>query len=243
MKKTVRTKIFAMALTGAMLLSLAACGAGKGMSTEEASECVQVELDTTYKGQFQGFVDFYSNVTTDDAKSQYDANVEGEAYAFLYGLGPQALDDSGDSVEPTEMQLHEVKELYKKIYAKADYTVVSSTKQDDGTFAVKVTIRPLDILHLVSDGIEEGFAGFWEKFEAVDTESMSDEEFESWYVDPFAKEYYDTALDLLESKIDEMGYMDEKSIVIQVQQSEDGSLYFSDEDWVNLDNLIIDYNF
>ena len=127
--------------------------------------------------------------------------------------------------------------------SKADYTVVSSTKQDDGTFAVKVTIRPLDILHLVSDGIEEGFAGFWEKFEAVDTESMSDEEFESWYVDPFAKEYYDTALDLLESKIDEMGYMDEKSIVIQVQQSEDGSLYFSDEDWVNLDNLIIDYNF
>ena len=88
MKKTVQTKIFAMALTGAMLLSLAACGAGKGMSTEEASECVQVELDTTYKGQFQGFVDFYSNVTTDDAKSQYDANVEGEAYAFLYGLGP-----------------------------------------------------------------------------------------------------------------------------------------------------------
>ena len=39
-----------------------------------------------------------------------------------------------------------------------------------------------------------------------------------------------------------LGYKEEKSIVVQVQQSEDGSLYISDEDWRNLDNLIIDYS-
>lgn len=242
MKKTVQTKIFALVLTGAMFLSLAACGAGKGMSTEEASKCVQVELDTTYKGEFQGFVDFYSNVTTEDAKDQYDANIEGEAYNILVGLGPEMPDNSGDSVEPSDMQLHRAKELYKEIYAKADYTVASSTKQDDGTFAVKVTIRPLDVMHLLSDNYETGFEAFFTKFDAVDVESMSDEEFENWYLNVFASEYYDTLLDLLEEQVDSVGYLDEKSIVIQVQQSEDGSLFFSDEDWINLDNLVIDYN-
>ena len=96
---------------------------------------------------------------------------------------------------------------------------------------------------MLSDNIEAGFEEFQAKFGAVDVESMSDEEFETWYVETFSREYYDTLLDLLEEQIPNLDYMDEKSIVIQVQQSEDGSLYFSDEDWVNLDNLIIDYNF
>lgn len=235
-------RIPALALCGALLLSLCACG-GKGLSAEDASKCVQVELDATYKGQYDAFVDFYDNVTTQDARDQHDANVEGEAEIFLYGFGPDSLEDDGSSVDPSDMQLHRAKELYEKIYAKADYTVVSSTKQDDGTFAVKVTIRPMDILHLVSDNAEEGFAGFQEKFSAVDVTAMSEEELLTWYTDTYAAAYYDTLLDLLESQIDSIGYLDEKSIVIQVQQDEeDGALFFSDEDWSNLDNLIIDYN-
>lgn len=238
--KRALSRIPALLLAAALLLSLTACGE-KGMTTEDASKCVQVELDATYKGQFQGFVEFYSNVTTEDAKGQYDANLEGESKVLLLGLGPESPDGSGDTVEPTEMQLHRAKELYKKIYAKADYTVASSTKQDDGTFAVKVTIRPIDVLHLLSDNYETGFEAFFTKFGAVDTESMSDEEFENWYLNVFAPEYYDTLLDLLEDQVDNIGYMDEKSIVIQVQKDEEG-LYFSNEDWQNLDNLIIDYN-
>ena len=49
-------------------------------------------------------------------------------------------------------------------------------------------------------------------------------------------------LDLLEAQIPNIGYQDEKSIVIQVQQDEDGSLFISNEDWQNLDALIIDYS-
>lgn len=237
-----RTRVLSLALAGALALGLTACSE-KGMTTEDASKCVQVELDATYKGEFDGFLDFYSNVTKQDAQDQYDYNVEAEAENLLTSLGPEAPDGSGDTVEPTDMQLHRAKELYQDIYAKADYSIASSTKQDDGTFAVKLAIKPLDILHLLSDNIETGFEEFWTKFDAVDTESMSDEEFETWYVNVFAKEYYDTLLDVLESQIPNMGTMDEKSIVIQVQQDEEGLLSFGDEDWANLDYLIIDYNF
>ena len=115
MKRTF-TRIPALVLGAAMLLSLCSCG-GKGMSTEDASKCVQVEMDATYKGEFQGFVDFYDNVTMEDARNQYNDNVEGEAYYFLYSFGPEAIDGSGDTVDPTDMQLHRAKELYENIYA------------------------------------------------------------------------------------------------------------------------------
>ena len=161
---------------------------------------------------------------------------------FLNGMGIPSLEDEDSNVEPSEMQIHRAKELYQDIYAKADYSIVSSSKQDDGTFAVKVTVKPMDIFTLLVNNSDDGFEAFWEKFDAVDTNSMCDEEFATWSTNVFAPEFYDTLLDVLEAQIPDIGYKDEKSIVIQVQQSESGSLYISDEDWQNLDNLIIDYS-
>lgn len=234
-------RLSALLLAGTMMLSLAACGE-KGLTTEDATKCVQVELDTTYKGDFTGFLDFYDNVTKADAQAQYNDNVEWESENFLTSLGPEALDGSGDAVPPSEMQLHRAKELFQDIYAKSDYSITSCTKQDDGTFAVKVTIKPINVIHLFNDNFDAGFEEFFAKYEAVDTESMSDEEFDSWYVNNFASEFYDTLLDVLEAQMADMDYLDAKDIVIQVQQSEDQSLFISDDDWINLDNMIIDYN-
>lgn len=249
MKKTaIFKRVAALFLAAQMALSLAACRDpnGSSLTTKDAQKCVQVELDTTYKGKFDGFVDFYSNVTTSDAKEQYDYNIEGEALNFLYSLGPVSLEDQNSSAEPSEMQLHRAKELYKQIYAKADYSIVSSSKQDDGTFAVKVNIKPVDVLTPLVDGYDDGFADFDAKFSTDEindyVDSLSDDEFADWYIKVYVAEFYDALLDLLESSIPNMTYKDEKSIVIQVQQDEDGALLISDQDWYNLDALILDYS-
>lgn len=234
--------ILALALTALLALGLTACrDTSGGITADDAKKCVQVEMDTTYKGDFTGFVDFYSNVTTSDAREQYDANVEGEALLFLDGMGVPSLENQNENLPASDLQVHRAKELYEQIYAKSDYSIVSSSKQDDGTFAVKVTIKPLDVFDLLNEDYESGFEAFWTKFNAVDTDSMSDEEFATWYTETFAKEYYDTLLNLLEEQIPDIGYKTSKDIVIQVQQSEDGSLYISNEDLQNLDRLIIDY--
>ncbi len=240
--KNLCQRISALSLALLLTASLAGCGGGNGLTTKDASMCIQVEMDATYRGEFSGFVDFYDNATTQDARERYDANIEGEANFFLEGMGVPSLDSASDVVPASEMQLHRAKELYKQIYAKSDYTVVSSTKQDDGTFAVKVTIRPLDVFDLLDANYDAGFEDFWAKFEAVDTDSMTDEEYTAWYTETFASEYYDTLLDLLEAQIPNIGYKDEKSIVIQVEKDEDDVLIITDEDWMNLDNLIIDYS-
>lgn len=243
MKKMNLTKhILTLSLAALMILGLAGCRDGDKISTEDAKKCVQIEMDTTYKGQFSGFVEFYSNVTTSDAREQYDSKIEYEAEYFMGIYGIPSPEDQNTTLTPSDMQLHQARELYKQIYAKADYTVASSSKQDDGTFAVKVNVRPLDIIKLVDDNFEDGFEAFWAKFDNVDVDSMSDDEYIDWYTNVFAPEYYDTLLNLLETQIPNIGTLAEKNIVIQVQLSEDGSLFISNEDFSNLDWLIIDYN-
>ncbi len=238
-----RTALPALALSGAILLSLASC-AKKGLSTEDAAQCVQVEMDTSYKGQFDGFVKYYDNVTTQDARDQYDAYMEVESQHFLYIFGVNEAEDNEALLQPSDLQLHRLRQLYQQVCAKAEYTIASSSEQDDGTFAVKMTIKPMDIIQLVYDNLEAGFAEFNEKMDAVDVLSMSDEEFITWYNDAYAAGYYDTLLDLLEDQIPNIGYGEEKSIVVQVQQdTEDGGLFISDEDLANLDNLIINYDY
>ena len=239
--KTRMNRLSALVLAGAMLLTLASCRTS-GLTTEDASKCVQVEMDATYKGEFKEFMDFYSNVTTEDAKAQYDAKIEYEACYFMEMYGVPSVEDTSLILEPSEMQAKRSRDLYKDIYAKADYTIASSSKQDDGTFAVKVNIKPINILTLVMDNMESHFADFTAKYDALDLDSMSDEDILNWYRTVYAPDYYDTLLDLLEAQIPNIGYEDERSIVIQVQQSEDGSLYISTDDLRNLDNLIMDYS-
>ena len=241
-KMTFPKRILSLSLAVLMTLGLTGCRGGDKISTDDAKKCVQVEMDTTYRGDFSGFVDFYSNVTTSDAKEQYDSKIESEAAYFMNLYGVPSPEDRNTALTPSDLQLYRARELYKQIYSRADYTIVSSSKQDDGTFAVKVNVKPIDVIKLVDDNFDAAFEAFWTKFDAVDTESMSDDEFTSWYTNTFAGEYYDTLLDLLEEQIPNIGYSDEKNIVIQVQQSEDGSLFISNEDFSNLDWLIIDYN-
>ena len=241
--KTRMNRLSALVLAGAMLLTLASCRTS-GLTTEDASKCVQVEMDATYKGEFKEFMDFYSNVTTEDAKAQYDSKIEYEAGYFMEMYGVPSVEDTSLILEPSEMRAKRSRDLYKDIYAKADYSITSTSKQDDGTFAVKVNIKPMDIIKLVDDNFEEGFAEFDAKFSAIadQVNTMEEDEFLTWYTETYAREYYDTLLDVLEEQVPNIGYLDEKSIVIQVQQSEEGALFISDEDFGNLDWLIIDYN-
>lgn len=242
--KNLKTTLPALALCGAMLLSLASCRE-KGITTEDASQCVQVEMDTTYKGIYDGFVDFYENVTTQDAREQHDSNLTAEAQYFFRAFGAPTLDDSDTTVEPSEMQLHRAKEIYGQIYAKSDYTITSSSKQDDGTFAVKMTVKPMNIMELVNQCVENetGFEDFYDKYGEVDLESMAEEELSTWY-DNFVSDYYDTLLSVLGAQIPNIGYEEEKSIVVQVIVDEDTqALYISSDDLHNLDDIIINYNF
>ena len=242
--KTPRKSLLALTMALAMVFALTACDDG-GLSKEDASKCVQVEMDCTYKGEFDGFLEYYSNVTKSDAQDQYIANLDGEVNFFLspamYGL--EDPEDPNSYLSPSDALYARAEDIYKEIYAKSSYTIQPAAKQDDGTYAVKVVVQPIDIISQVNDDFDAHFTDFIARYEDVDAESMSEEEFLDWYVNTYAEDYYTTLLDLLESKVPTIGYLDDKSIVIQVDMGDESNIIITQEDWSNLDNLIIDYNF
>ena len=65
---------------------------------------------------------------------------------------------------------------------------------------------------------------------------MSDAEY-----DAYDKEWAETVIALCQSKLPEMGYLEDRSLVIQVTLDEDDYWTMSGDDFYNLDEIIIEY--
>ncbi len=71
---------------------------------------------------------------------------------------------------------------------------------DDGSYSVKVVVKPIDII----DQLNSAWYDFSENFEAkyadVDPDAMTDAEWEDWYVNTYDADYGQSLADLLESR-------------------------------------------
>ena len=219
-------RIAALTLPLALPLPLPA-GPGGGFTEEDATAYVQGILDENYKGT--ATPEFIASIDSSEEEIQevYQTSIETEA-DFLIG---SLLDNP-----PPDEQREELIQLYKDIYANASYTVESATEIDDTTFGVKVTVEPIDIFHLMA---EEATSG--EEFAALNAsypDQMTEEEYAA-----YEEEWFQLILDTLEAKLPELGYLEPQSQVVQVTLDDDGLWGFNEQDFYNLDVLIIDYNF
>lgn len=224
MSKTLKHGL-ALCLILVMALTLTACGGG--VTASDAKDLVQGNLDEIYLGKFDPEYLKLVDITEEEARQTYEEGLEVEAEMFAYYF---------DIYNMTDELKEEIIELYQEIYAQSKYTVGEASKLDESTFAVKVQVSPLDIFELVVDASEEALQPFFDKYENVDIASMSDEEY-----DAYDKEWADAVLDLCWEKLPEMGYGDERSLVIQVTLDEDDYWVMSGDDFNNLDEIIITY--
>lgn len=199
----------------------------------DAVAYMQGQLDEMYLGKFDPNYLKMVDITLAEAQETYDNNVtiESEYFMSLYQID-----------YPTDAFKVRLKDLYKQIYAKSSYTVVSSAQQPDGSYSVKVTVRPLDIIQLFDKAAPDVIDAFNAKYDKVDTEAMTDAEFDTWYETIYDPDYATILADLLESLIPKMGYLEEKSIVVQIAKDPtDGYYAITDDSMSNLDALMIDY--
>ena len=130
----------------------------------------------------------------------------------------------------------EIIDLYKEIYAWSKYTVGEASKLDESTYAVKVVVSPLDIFVLVDEAFDEAMEPFYTKYANVDISAMSDDEYNA-----YDKEWADAVIALCREKLPEMGYLEDRSLVIQVTLDEDDYWVMSGDDFNSLDEIIIEY--
>ena len=111
---------------------------GCGMKEEEAKAYVEASLDAAYMGEFDAFVEI-TDSTPEGAAAMYDENIEHIMDAA--GFADLNLDE-----ELTE----DYKQLFLDLIKKVDYSVGEAVKEEDDSFSIDVTVRPMIIL----DGIE-----------------------------------------------------------------------------------------
>ncbi len=210
-----RAKRFAaLALALALALSLAGCGAMEDVSRT----LVQGNLDEIYLGKYSDEFLELVDITADEAEANYLQGLQTEAEFFMYYF---------DITYPTEELTNELVELYKEIYSHSRYEVGESTKVDDTTYGVQLTIYPIDIMQKVVD-----------QSEPVITE-LNNQTFDTY-------EAYDAAwaeafIQLCRDNLDSVGYLDPVEMVVQVKRDDNNVWTIYEDDFQDIDLAMIHY--
>ena len=215
-------------LAAVLALILAACG---GVSSEDVTAYIQGELDASYLGQYNEDYLELLDLTEEEAEEAYQAWVASEADWLLYYIDVQYYDDQ---------VLAEAEELVRAIYAKSSYTVGDTNKLKDGNFVTEVLIRPVEVMYLLDEtAIQDiyaevcGEAGLT-TYDQIS--ALSEEEYNALEV-----EYAYRVLAELESLLPQISYGEEQSIMVQMELGEDNNYTMLESDWMDMNEVIIDY--
>ena len=216
----------ALALALGLTLTLGACKKS-GLSTFDAKAYVEGLLKETYLGEFdEGYMTLVG-ITEEEAQATYENSLDVESNNFYYFY---------DIEYPTEEFHEKMMDLYKRIYAHAKFEVVSAAAQDDGSFSVKLSIEPINIVQLAEAKFEEAMQPFYDKYPMEVQQAMSDAEYEA-----MDQEYAQMILDLYESVMPEIGNEEVQSLVVQIEMDAEGYYSLNDPDFGRIDELIINY--
>ncbi len=214
-----KTKKLAAALVAGVCLTSNLCGCSK-VADELVTSLVQWNLDSIYLNQHNEKWLKLIDSTPEQAEENYLIGIGYDADLFAYYWG--ITDDTYIYFEDLDADLqNEIVELCKSISDKASYEVQSATAQDDSSYAVKVTVQPIDIMQQANDIFTnetyEPLNAFTAKYADTDFTTISDEEY-------FAinNEYGYIIVDMIEELLPNAGYMEEKSMIIQMESDEAG---------------------
>ena len=222
-------RITALLLAGVMALGLAACSS---VTPEDAETYIQGLLDASYLGQYnQEYLDL-ADITEEESRTEdYEWNTAAEAEILREYL----------AIQSTDASIQKSVDLIKEIYARSKYEVGAASKLDDGSYAVTVSIQPMDILirYQNQTDVNEIWMTVLAEHGVMDQaalDAMSDEEYMA-----LEDIYAAAVLDGIQALVPEMGYGPEQSVVLQLQL--EGDTYtLVGTDWQHLDSMMIDYS-
>lgn len=208
---------------------LVGCSIGS-WGPKDATRYVKSLLDCTYKNSYDDYLELVEDASESEAEEIYMYNLTSEAEYFASYFGMEFV---------TEEVEEELISLLKEIYSYAKYTVDEGKKIDNDSFIVKVTVEPIDIINTVNNEFESFAAEFDARYENVDVESMTDEEYEEWYA-AYDLDWCLSIIDLCKSKVASIGYGEQTSVNVEVYLDSDDYYTISD-DFYNIDEHIIRY--
>lgn len=221
-------RLASILMAAALVFLLAACG---DITPDQAKAYIQGDLDACYLGQYnQDYLDLIG-ITAQQAEEQnYVWNTTAEA---------EILMDYFD-IYPTAASTEQAVALIRDIYALSKYEVGAASKLDDGSYAVTVTVQPMDIL--VRYTSQNDAASLWAA--ALDRHSIYSQEALDAMSDAdymaLEDDYAASVLDGIRALLPQMGYGPAQSVVLQLKL-EDDTYTLVETDWQHFDSMVIDY--
>ena len=227
--KKLAHRLAALLLAGALMAALAACS---GVTPEDAETYIQGLLDASYLGQYDPEYLELADITEEEAREEdYEWNTAAEAEILREYL----------AIQSTDASIQKSVDLIKEIYSHSKYSVTGASKLEDGSYAVTVSIQPMDILirYQNQTDVNEIWMTVLAEHGVMDQaalDAMSDEEYMA-----LEDIYAAAVLDGIQALVPEMGYGPEQSVVLQLQL--EGDTYtLVGTDWQHLDGMMIDYS-
>lgn len=221
------------------LFSLTGCNilaALSGAADFDAALYIKGNLESMYLGQFDDDYLDIVDATKEDLEESHLYNVEYEYYEYFSKYFSVATDYISDETNQKGI------DLVKEIYSHSRFKVDSSTKAQDGSFNVTVTISPITI---IQDFDVKYWDSYLEDFDSkynYDDPSLTEAELEALIFEGeefWANRTFDTMTELMNNGV---SYGDEVVVVIRVYEDTDGLYTYSDSDFSSIDNLILKYN-
>lgn len=223
---TTKKKLTALALSAALALGLCACSGGEKetLSPFDAKVYVDGLLRETYLGEYLPEYLELVGITESEAEYTYQTSLNTEVSNCLhyYDIG-----------YPTDELREALGELYREIYSHAKFEVTSAVKQEDGSYAVKVSVEPVDTIRLAGDKREKALAEFYEKYPADVRETMTDEELD--------KKYAAIILEAFRNVVSDTGNLPAEEILVQITRDGGGVYSLPAAEFQKIDDRIIDY--
>lgn len=211
-------------LAAVCVLSLLLGGCGLfSSSLLDAQLLVQGNLNVVYLGQpSEDYLELVS-ATQEEARQDYEDGVwvEVDTAASYFYID---LELCGEEIS------QRLFELLCGIYSHASYQVGEASETETG-YVVDVTIDPIDIFQKMLD--EDYDAAYEEIWAVSDFTSATEEEYETAWAE--------FILDLLEARLDNIGYLDPVTVSVHVEQNDDGYYAITDEDFSQVDWYILSY--
>lgn len=197
-----------------------------GLFTDD--EQCRAYFESAMKASFYGDFDDYVAAkfdTLSNAEELYQSEMEYYAEALLYYI-------ETDSSLLEEDTYNQYVEIAKKVLAKTKWSI-DNIEWDD-TFndgKITITLCPTNFFDLIEAPVGEAVEAFNTKYENVDFDSMSDEEYAK-----IENEYVKTVLSKIEPLVDEIVTSKEISKTYNI----DDKLILTDDDWNEIDDIIMD---
>ena len=199
----------------AAVLLLAGCGGGF-----DASGYVRGVLNNIYLGDSAEYTKMV-DITEEEAAEEYEEGIEVEADFFLqyYGIG-----------EVSDDVYQQIVDMYKTIYQQSKFEVQEAIKNGDD-YNVEVLISPIDV---IVNSEEDISAAVDEFVAAADPADYPDD---LSINDALAR----IVVDVINGNMPELGWQDQKSIIVKVEKDDAGYYGLSSDAISQLDQDMIAY--